>query len=135
MRRDIFWYEVMQDFYHQQSNCICHDVGIEFVVEGCRVQPASVLRESLAPKPAKSTATQGLLFWLFDRGLKVSLDIAGGIEAVMELTLIILKQRPCSQGCLSKLAFVKPQSMVVCFLEKDGPNSDRVLFLFCTPKS
>ena len=34
-----------------------------------------------------------LLFWLFKGGFKVSLGTVGGIEAVMVLTLIFLKQR------------------------------------------
>ena len=34
---------------------------------------------------------QGLLFWLFQRGLKVTLDAVGGTEAVIALTLIFLK--------------------------------------------
>ena len=34
----------------------------------------------------------GLLFWLFQRGFKVTVGTAGGIEAVMVLTLIFLNQ-------------------------------------------
>ena len=47
------------------------------------------LREGLAAPNA--APLQGLLFWLFQRGLKVSFGTVGGIEAVMMLTLIILK--------------------------------------------
>ena len=34
---------------------------------------------------------QGLLSWLFQKGLKVSLGSVGGIEAVMALALVFLK--------------------------------------------
>ena len=73
-----------------QKKCYVETGGHDLLFDAAR----GVVNRAFASGPARSESAgdvQGLLFWLFQGGFQVSSEAVLGIEAVVVLTLIILK--------------------------------------------